>query len=609
MLDQQLLLGLTSIVVLGIGSQWLAWRLRVPSILLLLLAGFIAGPVTGFLDPDVLLGDLLLPIVSVSVAIILFEGGLSLRLSELRGIGSVVRNLITVGLLVTWLVAVGAAYVILGFDLGLSVLFGAIAVVTGPTVIVPLLRHLRLKRRVGAILKWEGIVIDPIAAIIAVLVFEALLAGGAGEATALSALGLIKTLSIGAAIGFIGAEIMVLILSRYWVPDFLHASVTLMVVISAYTSANVLQLESGLIAVTLMGLILANQKTVAVKHIVKFKENLRIVLISALFIILAARVEIVHVTEIAVVSLIFLGALVFVARPLAVFFSTLRSDLDRNERIMIGSIAPRGIVAAAVSSVVGLRLSEAGYAQAEIILPLTFIVIVGTVVIYGALGAPIARRLRLADPNPQGVLIVGAQSWARTIGEVLKAEGYQVLLADTNHQNVTEARRMGLPAYHGNILYEHLPDEVDLAGIGRILALTSNDEVNALACLNFTDLLDSAEVFQLVPKDSDGEKDKKMHTHGRLLFDAEATYEWLGRAFRKRSIVKALLNKVLTRGGHIQKIELQEDIEYEGFRKAHSAVPLFLIDENRRLSVFAVDNRPAMRAGTQVIYLSEKERK
>lgn len=608
-MSEDFLVGLASIVIIGIGAQWLAWRLRLPSIMLLLIGGFVAGPLTGFLDPDALVGELLLPIVSISVAVILFEGGLSLRISELRGIGSVVRNLVTIGLLVTWIIAAGAARMILGLDLALAVLLGSIVVVTGPTVIVPLLRHLRLKRKVGATLKWEGILIDPIGAILAVLVFEAVFAGGFREATTLSAFGLIKTASIGSAVGLIGAEIMILVLARYWVPDFLHASVTLMVVVGAYTASNVLQVESGLIAVTLMGIVLANQRTVAVKHIVKFKENLRVLLISALFILLAARLEFVSFTQIGLGGLAFVAVLIIVARPLAVLASTVRSGLHWNERILLASVAPRGIVAAAVASVLALRLVEAGFSEAEVILPLTFIVIVGTVIVYGLVAAPIARRLQLANPNPQGVLFVGAQSWARSLAAVLKDQGFPVIVADTNSYNIAESRKLGLPALKGNILAEDIIDYVEMEEIGRVLALTSNDEVNSLACLSLTDVFGSSEVYQLAPKGGGGGGGKDARAHGRVLFGDEVTYEWLRLAFLPGGVVNSLIKRILPKGGNVNLQELREDVDYEEFRRSNSALPLFLIGENGSLSVFTVDNKPPLRAGDKVIYLMEKERK
>ena len=229
------LIGIAGIIALGIGAQWLAWRFRLPSILLLLLLGFVAGPVTGFLNPDVLFGELLLPIVSLSVSIILFEGGLSLRLSELKEVGRVVLNLITIGVLITWLATAVLGHHLLGLDFSLAMLLGAILVVTGPTVIGPLLMQIRPVGRVGSIVKWEGIVNDPIGAVLAVLVFKATLASGFKEATGLAALGIFKAVFIGLGVGLAIAAVLIVLLKRYWIPDFLHNSVSLVMVILAFT--------------------------------------------------------------------------------------------------------------------------------------------------------------------------------------------------------------------------------------------------------------------------------------------------------------------------------------------------------------------------------------
>lgn len=265
-----MLIGLTTIIVLGIGAQWIAWRLGLPAILLLLVSGFIAGPATGFINPDKLFGDLLLPIVSVSVAVILFEGGLSLKFSELREIRNTVLSLVTLGVLVSWIVSAAASYYFFGIDYRIAVLLGAILVVTGPTVIIPLLRDIKPAGKVGSIIKWEGIVIDPIGALLAVLVFEAIIAGGVGKATQQVVFNVLKSLVTGGVAGFAAAQFLIHILRKRWVPDFLQNGVSLMIVIAAFTISNYVQSESGLITVTFMGILLANQKYVDVKHIMYY---------------------------------------------------------------------------------------------------------------------------------------------------------------------------------------------------------------------------------------------------------------------------------------------------------------------------------------------------
>ncbi len=587
-----LLLGLASIIILGIGAEWLAWRLRLPSILLLLIFGFIAGSVTGFLKPDEMFGDLLLPIVSLAVAIILFEGGLNLKISELRRIGSVVRNLVTIGVLVTWLIGGAAAFFLLNLELPLAILLGAILVVTGPTVIIPLLRHLRPGGQVGSILKWEGIVIDPIGAVLAVLVFEVIIASGPQEATALVITSLLKTILAGGAIGAAGAIILILLLRSYRIPDFLHSAVTLTMVIGAFTASNLIQTESGLLAATVMGIVLANQKSVSIRQITKFKENLSLILISSLFILLAARLNLDNLSQtIGLGSLGFVAVLMLVARPLSVALSTARSALSLKERLFLSWLAPRGIVAAAITSVFALRLVEAGYPQAELLVPLAFIVIAGTVAIYGLTATPVARWLGIAQPYPQGVLIIGAHTWARNIASSLQAEGFKVMVADANWANISAARMAKLPTFYGNILSQYALEEMELGGIGRMLALTSDSDFNSLAVLHFVDIFDRAQLYQLSPQ---GEKEGgkgtvSRHLRGRLLFGPDLAYGHLSRLFAS--------------GAAIKSTSLTEEFGYDAFQAhyANKAVPLFLISQNGNLTVFTANNSPQPQPGQKLI--------
>jgi len=575
------LIGITGVIALGIGAQWLAWRLHLPSILLLLLVGFLAGPITGFLHPDELFGELLLPVVSIAVAIILFEGGLSLSVRELREVGSVFTRLVTLGALVTWLASAALAWAVFDLSPSLAALLGAILVVTGPTVIMPLLRQLRPRRRVGNTLKWEGIVIDPVGAILAVLVFEVILATeDLGQATGLASLGILKAIGGGGLIGFAGAGGLVFALRRYWIPDFLQNPVTLMIAVIGYTAANQIQPESGLLTVTIMGAVLANQRAVTIKHIVEFKENLRVLLIAVLFIALAARLPLDSVTELGPPALLFIALLILVVRPLAVLLCTLGSRLSWRERAFLGWMAPRGIVAAAVSSLFALRLAEAGYAGAESLVAITFAVITGTVAVYGLTAGPLARRLGVADPNPQGALIIGAQPWAREIAQALSDEGFQVRLVDDNWSDIAAARQAGFETFYAGILQEYVLDEIDLDGLGRLFALTPNDEVNALAGLHFTEVFGRSEVFQLPPLNAaEGEASELLpkHLRGRFLFGDGVTYGELERRF--------------AHGAMLKRTPLTKEFGYRAFCDYYgqSAIPMFAVKRSGRLEVIAAD--------------------
>ena len=285
-MTEHLFLGLAGIIVLGIAAQWVAWYIRVPSIFLLLLAGFAVGPISGLLQPQALLGDLLFPIVSLSVAIILFEGGLSLRTVVLQDIGRVLRNLITIGVVSTWAISAAAASLLLDFNLALSVLVGAMLVVSGPTVVGPLLRHVRPIERLRSTLQWEGILIDPIGVMVAVLAFEVILAGEMQPATSAIITVLVMAV-VGSAIGYLTARGVVWLIQHRLIPDYLHSAVTLVVVIAAFAVANHLHDETGLFTVTVMGIVMAHQRNIIIRHIIEFKETLGVLLISSLFILLS----------------------------------------------------------------------------------------------------------------------------------------------------------------------------------------------------------------------------------------------------------------------------------------------------------------------------------
>lgn len=589
-MSEYLLLGFSSIIILGISAQWLAWKLHMPSIVLLLAVGFVAGPVTGFIVPDEIMGPFLLPFVSISVAIILFEGGLSLRLSEIEGVGSVVRNLVTGGVLITWAMATAASYYLFDLEMSIAILLGAVLVVTGPTVVIPLLRQIRPVGRLGSILKWEGIVVDPIGAMLAVLVYETIVVG-LGEDTMTHALtGIMMTVIAGVFVGLLGGILLVVLLKRYLVPDFLQNSVTLMTVVLAFTVSNLLQGESGLLAVTVMGIFLANQTTVTVKHIIEFKENLRVLLISVLFIILSARLKLSDFEEISILSaVLFILFLILVVRPLSVYFSTIGSGLSAKERLYIMCLAPRGIVAAAISSVFMLSLIEKGF-NAESLVPLTFIVIVGTVIVYGLLAEPIAKALDIARPNPQGVMIVGAHPWAISLGKVLKEEGIDVIITDTNWANVSNARMAGLQTYYGSVISEYALRELDLSAIGRLIAMTANDNINSLSALHFSEIFSRTDVFQLIPEDEKSKKEAlSQNLRGRLLFNEGATY--------------SVISKMIEKGCVVKKSTLTKEFDYDNYKKLYGEelIPMFLIQEKGVLSVFSSDSEITPKIGQTII--------
>lgn len=586
---------IAAILVGGVVVQWLSWKFSLPSILLLLALGLIAGPLTGLLDPDALMGDLLFPFVNISVAVILYEGGLSLRWRELKFMGKPVRNLVTVGVFVTWWLTALAAWFLTSLSLQLSVLLGAVLVVTGPTVIGPLLRHIRPTEKVGSAVKWEGILSDPIGAVLAVLVFEEIIAHNLEAGLTGSLVGLGLTVVGGGGVGVIAALILYWLIKKDLLPDFLLNPVSLGLVVAALIAANRIQSEAGLLAVTLMGVIVRNIRGLHVKQIIEFKENLRLLLISTLFILLAARITPEALAQLKLNDFLFVAAVILIVRPLAVLVSTIGTNLNWRERLFVGWMAPRGIVAAAVSSILALSLAEAGVAGAEKLIPLTFLVIVATVTVYGLTAKPVANLLGVVAPDPKGVIIIGAHGWARRMARELQKLGAEVLLLDNNLSNVQAAHAEELPARQVNVLSETLLEDVDLDGYGRAVALTANDEVNALSVVRLAETFGRRNVFQL-PAGLGEESDQKprdsasMELKGRTLFCSSGRF--------------AVLSSLFDGGAEVRSVTLERDQDVKDFREQHErAVPLFVHRPNGHVHPITCEDPPPLREEDDVVFI------
>lgn len=591
------------IFVLGVGSQWLAWKIRVPSILLLLLSGILAGPVmrTVFegsafaIDPDALFNnDVLLSAVGIAVGLILYEGGLTLNFKELHSTWKPVTLLVTIGALVTWIVAATSAYIIFDLSKPIAVLLGAILIVTGPTVVGPMLAHIRPSGDSGLVLKWEGIVIDPIGVLAAVLVFEAISINSQLNdfSSIMQAIGM--TVFAGTMLGVVAAFLLQNLLTRFWVPDYLQIPVSLMLVVAAFTISNQVMPESGLLATTVMGIALGNQKKVDVHHILEFKENLRVLLIAVLFIVLSARLQIDQLQQLDWWRVfLFLAVLVLIARPASVFLATLGAGLSWRERMFIAWLAPRGIVAAAGASIFSLGLEVEG---ADQLVPLTFSVIIGTVAFYGLTTPWASKLLGVADQNPQGIMFVGAPMWARAIAKVLSDRGYKVIMIDTNRTNVREARMAGLTAKHENLLT--VPDitDLDLRGIGRVFANTPNDEVNTLVLQRFKGYFESSSLFQLASSKSKKSQDDQ---HGER--------RW--RALFKSDIDYAGLESRIHNGWVIKATNISDEFSFRDYRTLYgsAAIPLFVVNQLKALSVCTPDKPIEPSSGDTIIALVNPE--
>jgi len=601
----ELLLYLAMIPALGLAAQWIAWRTRLPGILLLLVFGMALGH---FIDPDTFLENLttgndetgpllLFPIVSLSVAVIMLEGGLSLNVRELREAGSTAFRLCTIGALISCASTTVAAHYILGFDWRLSCLLGAILVVTGPTVIGPLLRQVRPLKRVASTLKWEGIVIDPIGAVLAVLVFDQLMLHVHEPSLASAVLMLLETAGVGSGLGILGGMTLAFAFRNYLIPDHLQGVATLTIGLLFFAISDHIASESGLIAVTVIGLWLSSSGSLNVEHIIEFKENLRTLLIGCLFIVLGSRVNITEVLAVGLPGLAFLGILILIVRPASVYLSLLGSPLGFREQAFIAGLAPRGIVAAAVSSVFALEMESlpAGSTleNAHHLDTVTFLVIFGTVTIYGLAASPLARALGLSQDTTNGILIAGADKWTRDLAQEFKQLGLPVLLVDTNYNKVAQAKIDGLPAICANILNEHVREDLELNGIGKMLALTPNDEVNSLAVRECQTLFGRANVYQLTFRKQNQHNRRGMTRNlmGRELFESELTFSNLEASHEV--------------GATFKTTTLSENYTYQDFMERYQdgAKLLGVINEQGNLDLNTVDHQLQPLKGQTIIAL------
>lgn len=574
-------LALAMIGVAGIACQWLAWRVRLPAILFLLLTGIILGPISNLLNPDELFGDLLFPLVSLSVAVILFEGSLTLKLEDIKGTQDVVWRLVTVGALVTWSVVALFTFFVVGLDWQYATLFGALVVVTGPTVIVPMLRTIRPNRQITNILRWEGILIDPIGALLAVLVFDFIVASNTGGNEWLTVLAVFaKMLLVGLSIGFLFGHTVGVLLRSPSMPKFLHNVFVLISVCAAFAIANTLQDESGLLAVTLMGVWLANMRGVPVDRILNFKESLTLLLISGLFIVLGARLQLSELITLGWPALMVLLVIQFVAQPLKVFASAIGSNITWREKLMIAWIGPRGIIAAAVSALFALHLQNMGYENTSILVSLTFAVIIGTVVIQSLTAKPIARLLGVREDGIHGLLIVGANPVARAIAKVLKDNDFDVMLVDSHWPYVGEARMLSLPIVHGNPVSQLVDEKLDLVGFGSLLALSQNDELNVLAAQRYIPEFGSKRVYSLrkaVTKKNPEKYAASQEMRGKLLFAENVSY--------------GKLASLLSQGAEVKSTVIREEFAISDYLEMYDdrAIPLFYLKPSGRLGVVTGD--------------------
>lgn len=583
------MLELAAIIVFGIFAQWIAWRMRIPAIFPLILLGLLLGPLsTLFLDQqwinpeNIFAGKTMYYFVSLSVGVILFEGGLTLKFKEVRQIAGVVRNLLIFGSVIMLLGGAFAAHYFLDMDYRVGLLFGSLIIVTGPTVIAPILQSVRPNRNVSTILKWEGIVIDPIGALVAVLVYELLFVATMGveghHDTGLTQMALktfFLTVCVGSFFGLFSGWALNTLLRKNLIPHFLINVLSLAFVIFAFAGADALQPESGLLSVTVMGIFLANVKTPNIDKILDFKESLTVILISVLFIILASNLKFEQLVSLEKSTIFVFLAVVFILRPLVVWLSALGSDLNWREKVFIAWIGPKGIVAAAVASLFSLyllsdkiHLPEEIRADVELLVPLTFMIILGTVTLNGLSAKPVAKLLGVVGEDKNGFMIVGANEGSIAIAKYLERKGFPTTLMDLSKENVRHAKAEGLHVEERNILAEENED-LNLEEAGYLLALTSSNDVNIFACRKLKNDI-GERIFRLITANEI--KFSALSRPKHILFGEQTDY------FKFIDMVRKY--------PEVQEVTIEGPEHLEGVLKGNSDfVPLMLIRGGKVLMV------------------------
>jgi NhaP-type Na+/H+ or K+/H+ antiporter len=521
---------IASILIVGIALQWIGWRLKIPALILLIAAGFIMGPLTGWLKPSEDFGDLLQPMVSLSVAVILFEGGLSLRWHELKENTHVIFRLVTWSVMLTFAFGSLAAYYLVGLSWPVALMFGAIIIVTGPTVIMPLLKQANLRKKPSSLLRWEGIVNDPIGALLVVLIYGYYVRAESDTLAAGILSGLVISLIVSLVLGVGVGMFIARSFRKGSVPEYLKSPLILIAVLLVYSLANRVQSEAGLLATTILGITLANQQLNTLHELKRFKEYVTILLVSSTFIILTADIDPEILQRLGWQSWLLLALVIFVFRPLAIYLSTIGTDINKQERMLIAWIAPRGIVAAAVAGLFGAQLTQRGYEGAELLLPLVFALIILTVILHGLSIGWVARKLNLASSHPDGIMIVGASPWSTALAAELQKHEIPVVLIDTRWNHLKSARMQNIPTHYGEILSERTEEVLELSHITKLLAMTPNEAYNTLVCTRFAPELGHHKVYEMGWKNvvrggSENDKKPSPAIRGDILFGDDVTYE------------------------------------------------------------------------------------
>lgn len=596
-MDLSMLIVIMLIGLLGIGSQWIAWKYSLPAIVIMSIAGLLVGPVFGLMNPEESFGTLYDPIISVAVAIILFEGSLNLKIKELSGLGRPIFRIATIGAFIAWILGSLTAHYMAGLSWEVAFVIGGLFIVTGPTVIMPLLRQSKLKARPAKILKWEGIIVDPIGVLLAVFAFEIITFFTMDDKSIANLMFFFMIALFSMFYGWFCGRAIGWMFEGGLTPEFLKSPIVVAAVLLCFAIPAEFVQGAGLLSVTAMGMTLANIGTSSLEDFQHFKENVSILLISAIFIMLASSLQMETIIQIFQPNIIgYVLLMMFVVRPLSIFVSTIKTDLTLQERTLIGWIAPRGIVALTVSSYFAVILLDAGFADAEILTTLTFGLVIFTVVAHGFTISPLAKKLGLSLEGNPGVILVGSNPFTVELAKSFEKLNYPSMIVDSSFSNLRFARNAGVDFYHGELLSEQTEYNLDTIPYDFIITATPQHSYNALICTAFLPEYGRMNVFKL---DANNVEDT-------AIVDRVG-----GRSLCKEEITLNEFNDKTNNGFTFTQTTLTEQFDYDEYKKEKDerSVFVYFIKPSGQLYFYATDMRVSPQVGDIIVSLTPPSKK
>ncbi|MFG6118918.1 cation:proton antiporter [Thalassobacillus sp. B23F22_16] len=598
MLDSTLFLFMM-IGLLGIGSQWIAWRFQWPSIVVMSVVGLLAGPIFGFMNPEETFAGVYEPIISIAVAIILFEGSLKLSFREIKGLERSVVRIVTLGAFLGWILGSFTAHYVAGLSWAVSFVIGGLLIVTGPTVVLPMLRQAKLKPRPASILKWEGIIVDPLGALLAVFSYEIIRFLVLEKVSVTELLLFFLVSGFAVLLGWLLGWCIAWMFKHGYIPEFLKSPIVFVVVILCFTIPNEIMHETGLLSVTAMGVTMANMNISSINDMRHFKENISVLLISAIFIMLTASLSLDTLLSMLEMEILwYVILMLFIVRPLSILLSTIRTELSLKERILVGWIAPRGIVALTVSGYFASVLVDEGFEDASILVPLTFGLVFSTVVVHGFSITWLAQKLGIAANATPGVLIVGSNHFTIKLASALRDLEVPVLLTEASWDRVQLAKQNDFKkVYYGEILSEKTEYRLDLTPYDKLVAATELDSYNALVSTNFMAEFGRSNVYQLSLKSNEeGHLNDLAHTtHGNILFEEGMSWE--------------ALMKRIEHGFVFHSEELSESFILEDYeaRLSDDSVMIAILKNEGSVQFFTSENKLEGQPGDKVLSLVTRQ--